>query len=86
MDRRDILRAVAATSAAFALDGCTRKPADNALTDSDVARMLRVLTGDEADPGTVASTRELLASMRFTTAVSPDIQPALMFDPEVDDE
>jgi len=87
MKRRDVLRSLAVTGAGLALEGCTQQPATTGtLTDADVERMLRTMTGFEPKPGQAAPVREMLASMRFKGTVDPRIQPSLVFDPEVDVE
>jgi hypothetical protein len=85
MERRDALRSLAATGAALVLPGC-RKPAASAavVTDADVDRMIRTLSGVDPASGDLAPTRALLASFRFKGTVEPGVQPALAFDPEVD--
>lgn len=56
MKRRGVLRSLAASGAGLALDGCTQKPAaTGALTDADVERMLRAMTGLEPKPGQAAA-------------------------------
>ena len=87
MKRRDVLRAVAATSAGLVFEGCAPEPAStNTLTDADVERMLRTMTPFKPAPGQAASVREALARMRFEGTVDPKIQPSLGFDVEVDVE
>ena len=84
MERRDMLRALAATSAALALDGSIEAQAPEALTDADVDRMIRLLAGVAPPPGQVAAAREMFIAMRFKGTVDPPVQPSLVFDPEVD--
>ena len=85
MERRDILRSIAATSAGLVFDGVPPL-AEEALTDADVDRMIRTMAGAAPPPGQLAAVRELLVSMRFKGTAAPPVQPSLVFDPEVDRE
>lgn len=88
MERRDVLRCLAvatvATSAAAA--GCTRPLTSEALSADDVARLVAFMTGVTLPPAQATQVRELFVRMRFNGSTPRDVQPAVMFDPEVDGE
>jgi hypothetical protein len=87
MKRRDALRSLVGTAAALSLKGCAYAPAQSGtLTDADVERMAVGLTGITMKRGQAAGVREMLATMRFKGKVDPTVQPAIVFDPEVDIE
>jgi len=87
MHRRDALRSLLGTSAAFTLSSCTRTSnVTDGLSDADIGKIALALTGITLKPGQAAGVRELLLAMRFKRTVDSRVQPSLVFDPEVDVE
>jgi hypothetical protein len=84
MDRRTALLSLTAGSV-FALGGCAAPPdATAGLTDGEIERFTRHLTGVTLAPGQAAGVRDMFEKMRFTGDTDRAVQPAISFDPEVD--
>ena len=87
MNRRDLFRSVALAGAVFSGDGCSQQTEKSpAVADGDIELLTGELTGVALKPGQAASIRKMLATMRFHGNVDPNVQPSLVFDPEVDIE
>ena len=86
MERRDILRALAGTGGLLAFEGCSGATSQGSASDGNIQAAAAELAGTVLQPGQSAAAREALATMRFTGDVDAEVQPALMFDPEVDVE
>lgn len=87
MNRRDLFRCAALAGAVFSGHGCSQKTEKSAaVADGDIELLTRELTGVALKPGQAASIRKMLATMRFHGNVDPNVQPSLVFDPEVDIE
>jgi len=86
MDRRTALLSLTA-GGILSLGGCVPQPeTDSGLTDLEIDRVTRYLTGVTLAPGQAASVRDMLERMRFTGTTDRAVHPALTFDPEVDGE
>lgn len=86
MERRNVLRCLATAAASAAAAGCTRPQTPEALSVDDLARLVAFMTGVTLPPAQATQVRELFVRMRFTGSTPRDVQPAVMFDPEVDGE
>ena len=54
------------------------------LTDGEIERLTRHLTGVSLTPGQAPGVHDMLEKMRFTGDTDRAVQPAVSFDPEVD--
>ena len=87
MNRRDLIRYVTFAAGTFSGDGCSQLTTRSTSTADDAFVLrTREITGVTLKPDQVAPIREMLARMRFQGHVDPDVQPSLVFDPEVNVE
>ena len=85
MNRRDFLTSIAVAVAAVNVPACGQRTAVwDAATDEDVRELLRVTKGIHLTQAEVADVRQMIRDMRLRGDVGPQVQPCLMFDPEVD--
>ena len=91
MKRREMLATLAAGSAGTLLEACGPPSASTpGVTAKEIQTMSKAMTGSDCPVKDAEKIRANLHSYRFANEpsqpgdVDPRIQPALMFDPEVD--
>lgn len=82
MKRREAMLALLGGAGAIATTARTSPAQD--LSEETVGQMMRLLAGLEPLPSEEAHVRAFLLSVRAPAPADPEVEPALVFDPEMD--